>query len=86
MADCTCIDDLVITSGLQGTQRQAIDIYLSMPCFLPTWHVNWSPGLRRTPSVRKPRWPVGFGRQMWLHPPFKCEQFVVPEVGELVRR
>ena len=40
MADCTCIDDLVITSGLQGTQRQAIDIYLSIPCFLPTWHVK----------------------------------------------
>ena len=80
MADCTCIDDLVITSGLQGTQRQAIDIYLSMPCFLPTWHVNWSPGLSRTPSGRKHRWPVGFERQMWLHPPFKCEQLVVPEV------
>ena len=87
MADCTCIDDLVITFGLQGTQRQAaIEIYLAMSCFLPTWHVNWSPGLSGTPSGQKHRWPVGFGRQMWLHPPFKCEQLVVPEVGELVRR
>ena len=86
MADCTCINDLEIIFGLPKKQRQAIDINLTMPSFLPPWHVNWSPGLSGTPTGQKHRWPVGFGRQMWLHPPFKREQLVVPKVGELVRR
>ena len=86
MADRTCINDSVIVFGLPNKQRQAIEINLTMPCFLPPWHVNWSPGFSRTPSGQKHRWPVGFGRQMWLHPPFKCEHPVVPKVGELVRR
>ena len=88
MADCTCINDLVIIFGLLNKRREAIETHLnlSMPCFLPPWHVNWSPGFSCTPSGQKHRWPVGFGRQMWLHPPFKREQLVVPEVGELVRK
>lgn len=63
-------------SKLEGSNDKLVKIWIDFS--LPPWQVKGSPGFSSTPSGQKHWCPLGFGRQRWLQPPFKCEQLVDP--------